>query len=91
MAITKTELLILRNSFFGSREKSESWLRTSILALGNQTPESLLVTDSGIEQVYDCIQRLQHCMTSLNTSINLVLSFIKVSCAIKPDQGNHNR
>ena len=64
MAITKPELLVLCDSYFGSREKSESWLQTSILALGNQTPESLLVTESGIEQVYDCIQRLQHGMTS---------------------------
>lgn len=64
MAITKPELLVLCDGYFGSREKSESWIQTSILALGNQTPESLLVTESGIEQVCDCIQRLQHGMIS---------------------------
>lgn len=64
MAITKTELLVLCDSYFGSKEKTKSWLQTPILALGNQTPESLTVTESGIEQVYDCIEQLQHGMIS---------------------------
>jgi putative toxin-antitoxin system antitoxin component (TIGR02293 family) len=64
MAVTKTELLVLCDNYFGSREKTKSWLQTPVLALGNQTPESLTKTENGIEQVYDCILKLQHGMTS---------------------------
>jgi putative toxin-antitoxin system antitoxin component (TIGR02293 family) len=64
VAITKTVLLDLCDSYFGSKERTEFWLKTPNLSLGKQTPESLIVTDTGIKRVYDCIQRLQHGMTS---------------------------
>lgn len=64
MAMTKTELLAACDNYFGSREKTESWLKTEILALGNKTPGSLLVTQPGIDQVYNLIVRLEHGMTA---------------------------
>ncbi len=64
MIITKAELLALCDTYLGSGGKTESWLQALILALGNQTAKSLIVTNSSIEQVYDCIQRLQRGMTN---------------------------
>lgn len=46
--------------FEGDREKAVNWMRKPVRGLANETPESLLNTESGAVEVLDLIGRLEH-------------------------------
>lgn len=45
---------------FGEKEKFESWLQESIIALWNQRPIDLLSTEEWRKIVYEALVRIQH-------------------------------
>ena len=57
------ELVNLKNYgeyVFEDSANFQSWLTTKSIALGNITPESLLVNLEGIEKVKDALGRIEH-------------------------------
>ena len=47
-------------SVFGTKEKFDTWLNTSIVALGGITPKSVLDSAFGIEWIMDELGRIEH-------------------------------
>lgn len=46
--------------FNKEKEKFQRWLKKPNLSLGQDTPESLLDTLTGIQEVYFCLNRLEY-------------------------------
>jgi len=59
-AMLIAEVLEKGMEVFGSLEKLQSWLHTPLLALGQQTPLSLLDTSFGTRLVMDTLGRIEH-------------------------------
>ncbi|MCG8307211.1 MAG: DUF2384 domain-containing protein [Cytophagales bacterium] len=45
--------------FNGEKEKFQRWLKKTNISLGNQTPESLFDSITGIQEVKNCLNRLE--------------------------------
>ena len=51
-------------NYFGTIENTVSWFLTENIGLGDVTPISLLNTDSGLNRVQNCINKLNFGMTA---------------------------
>jgi PHD/YefM family antitoxin component YafN of YafNO toxin-antitoxin module len=45
---------------FGDEDKWKSWIKTPALALGGESPESIMVTKEGINRVRDLLGQISH-------------------------------
>jgi putative toxin-antitoxin system antitoxin component (TIGR02293 family) len=49
-----------QNVFNNENEKFQRWLKKPNLSLGGKSPESLLDTTTGIDEVEDCLNRIEY-------------------------------
>lgn len=50
--------------YFRSLESAKSWLTNENRGLGNVTPISLMIDDTGVERVHTSLSKLAHGMTA---------------------------
>ena len=58
--VSLSSLLAEAEDVFNSKEKADLWFDTPNQALSGDTPKSRIVTEHGLQQVYDLVMRIKY-------------------------------